>query len=84
MAKNKKIKVAFPHMGTIYVAWEKALKAIQGTFFKNVYKLLIDKEKGPRLYLFLFAIDPQKYVGLLDFSYPKTEEPAIIHSWDSL
>ncbi len=53
---------------------EKALKALQGTFFKNVYKLLIDKEKGPRLYLFLFAIDPEKYVGLLDFSYPATEE----------
>ncbi len=53
---------------------EKALKALQGTFFKNIYKLLIDKEKGPRLYLFLFAIDPQKYVGLLDFSFPKTEE----------
>ncbi len=53
---------------------EKALKGIQGAFFKNVYKLLIDKEKGPRLYLFLFAIDPKRYVGLLDFSYPKTEE----------
>ena len=53
---------------------EKALKTIQGAFFKNVYKLLIDKEKGPRLYLFLFAIDPKRYVGLLDFSYPKTEE----------
>ncbi len=53
---------------------EKELKTIQGAFFKNVYKLLIDKEKGPRLYLFLFAIDPQRYVGLLDFSYPKTEE----------
>ena len=26
--ENKKIKVAFPHMGTIYVAWEKALNAI--------------------------------------------------------
>lgn len=25
---NKKIKVAFPHMGTIYVAWEMALKKI--------------------------------------------------------
>ena len=49
---------------------------MQGEFFKNVYKLLIDKEKGPRLYLFLYAIDPQKYVGLLDFSYPKTEEEA--------
>jgi lysyl-tRNA synthetase class 1 len=55
---------------------EKALKALQGTFFKNIYKLLIDKEKGPRLYLFLYAIDPQKYVGLLDFSYEKTEAEA--------
>ncbi len=26
--KDKKIKVAFPHMGTIYVAWEMALKTI--------------------------------------------------------
>ena len=24
--------------------------------------------------MFLFAIDPEKYVGLLDFSYPKTED----------
>ena len=53
---------------------EKALKALQGTFFKNIYKLLIDKEKGPRLYLFLYAIEPEKYVKLLDFSYPQTEE----------
>ena len=55
---------------------EKALKALQGSFFKNIYKLLIDKEKGPRLYLFLYAIEPQKYVGLLDFSYEKTEDEA--------
>lgn len=27
-SENKKLKVAFPHMGTIYVAWEKALKEI--------------------------------------------------------
>ena len=53
---------------------DKELKGIQGAFFKTVYKLLIDKERGPRLYLFLFAIDPEKYVGLLDFSYPQTEE----------
>ncbi len=26
--KNKKLKVAFPHMGTIYIAWETALKSI--------------------------------------------------------
>ena len=53
---------------------DKELKAIQGAFFKNVYKLLIDKERGPRLYLFLYAIESEKYVGLLDFSYPRTEE----------
>ncbi len=53
---------------------QKALKAIQGKFFKNVYKLLIDKEQGPRLYLFLFAVEKERYVKLLDFSYPQTEE----------
>ncbi len=53
---------------------DKELKALQGAFFRNVYKLLIDKEKGPRLYLFLYAIEAEKYVGLLDFSYPQTEE----------
>ena len=53
---------------------DKELKGIQGTFFKNVYKLLIDKERGPRLYLFLYAIESERYVGLLDFSYPQTEE----------
>ncbi|MBQ9085976.1 MAG: lysine--tRNA ligase [Clostridia bacterium] len=53
---------------------DKELKSIQGTFFKNVYKLLIDKERGPRLYLFLYAIESERYVGLLDFSYPQTEE----------
>lgn len=53
---------------------EKEMKGLQGTFFKNVYKLLIDRERGPRLYLFLYAVEPESYVGLLDFSYPKTEE----------
>lgn len=53
---------------------DKELKKLQGAFFKSVYKLLIDKEKGPRLYLFLYAIEPERYVGLLDFSYPQTEE----------
>lgn len=53
---------------------EKELKSIQGAFFRTVYKLLIDKEKGPRLYLFLYAIESEKYVGLLDFSYEQTEE----------
>ena len=55
---------------------DKAGKAFQGKFFKNVYELLISKEKGPRLYLFLYAIDSARYASLLDFSYPMTEEEA--------
>lgn len=50
------------------------LKALQGDFFKAVYKLLLNKEKGPRLYLFLYAIDKEDYLPLLDFSAPQTEE----------
>ncbi len=53
---------------------EKELKTLQGSFFKTVYRLLIDKERGPRLYLFLYAIDPARYVRLLDFSFAQTEE----------
>ena len=53
---------------------DKELKKIQGDFFKNVYKIIMDKEKGPRLYLFLSAVDSDSYVGLLDFSYPQTQE----------
>ena len=52
---------------------DKELKGVQGAFFRTVYKLLIDKERGPRLYLFLYAIDAKDYVGLLDFSYPQTD-----------
>ena len=52
---------------------DKELKAVQGQFFKNVYRLLIDKERGPRLYLFLFAVDKNSYINLLDFSTPMTE-----------
>ena len=54
----------------------KELKAAQGQFFKTVYKLLIDKERGPRLYLFLYAIETERYLKLLDFSTPMTEEEA--------
>jgi len=54
----------------------KELKGLQSVFFKNVYQLLIGKEKGPRLYLFLYAIEKERYLGLLDFSYPMTEEEA--------
>ena len=50
------------------------LKAVQGQFFKTVYKLLLGKERGPRLYLFLYAIEAADYLPLLDFSTPKTQE----------
>ena len=49
------------------------IKKLQREFFKIVYKLLIAKEKGPRLYLFLYAIEKERYLNLLDFSTPKTE-----------
>ncbi len=52
----------------------KERKACQGKFFQNVYRLLIGKEKGPRLYLFLYAIEKESYLHLLDFQTPKTEE----------
>ncbi len=50
------------------------IKALQGEFFKSVYQLLLGKEKGPRLYLFLYAIEKESYLRLLDFSTPMTEE----------
>ncbi len=53
---------------------EKELKGLQGNFFKLVYRLLIDRERGPRLYLFLYAIERESYMALLDFSHGKTEE----------
>ena len=53
---------------------DKAIKQKQGRFFKNVYQLLLNKEKGPRLYLFLHAIDKARYLPLLDFSTPATAE----------
>lgn len=54
------------------------LKQVQGKFFKNVYQLLISKERGPRLYLFLYAIDRERFMHLLDFSHPQTEEELAI------
>jgi lysyl-tRNA synthetase class 1 len=46
---------------------EKELKKAQSVFFKNVYQLLLGTDKGPRLYLFLYAVDKGKYMGLLEF-----------------
>ena len=50
------------------------IKKSQSAFFSNVYQLLINKERGPRLYLFLFAIEKERYLHLLDFSAPQTKE----------
>ncbi len=52
----------------------KEKKSAQSKFFKNVYKLLLGKANGPRLYLFLYAIELEQYLPLLDFSYPMTEQ----------
>ena len=43
------------------------LKKCQGGFFKNVYRLLIGADRGPRLYLFLFALERESYINLLNF-----------------
>lgn len=53
------------------------LKKYQGDFFKAVYQLLLNKDKGPRLYLFLYAIEKDSYIRLLDFSRPKTKEEEV-------
>lgn len=52
-----------------------ALKAVQSKFFKDVYNLTLARDKGPRLYLYLYAVDPSRYLRLLDFSLPESEDP---------
>jgi len=42
-------------------------KQRQAGFFKNVYRLLIGADRGPRLYLFLYALERESYIGLLNF-----------------
>lgn len=53
---------------------EKEKKKIQMPFFKSVYRLLLGREQGPRLYLFLDTLDKKDYLHLLDFSTPQTQE----------
>lgn len=45
----------------------KLLKSVQTKFFKNVYNLLLSRDRGPRLYLFLSAFDVSSYGNLLSF-----------------
>ncbi|HIU46372.1 MAG TPA: lysine--tRNA ligase [Candidatus Fimadaptatus faecigallinarum] len=53
---------------------DKEKKKLQTTFFKNVYRLLLGREQGPRLYLFLDTLRKDDYLNLLDFSYPQTQQ----------
>ncbi len=46
---------------------EAELKKEQRAFFKDVYNLLIGKDTGPRLGTFLWAVDREKVLKLLDF-----------------
>lgn len=52
-----------------------ALKEVQSKFFKDVYNLILARDKGPRLYLYLFAVESSRYLSLLDFSLPESEDP---------
>lgn len=51
------------------------LKGLQSAFFRHVYNLMISRDKGPRLYLYLFAVEAQRYLKLFDFSLPESEDP---------
>ncbi|MDD4291384.1 MAG: lysine--tRNA ligase [Clostridia bacterium] len=42
-------------------------KQKQARFFEIIYRLLINKSAGPRLFLFLYAVDKNTYIDLLDF-----------------
>jgi lysyl-tRNA synthetase class 1 len=46
---------------------EEQTKSAQRDFFKNLYNLLIDKEKGPRLPSFFIAVGKEKIKELLTF-----------------
>lgn len=46
----------------------KEKKKAQASFFRNVYQLLTGKDSGPRLYLFLYALQVEDYLPLLDFA----------------
>lgn len=57
---------------------DKTKKSYQSKFFTDTYNLLIGKSKGPRLYLFLFAIDKAQYLELLDFSKPRVIKEKVV------
>ena len=50
------------------------LKQLQARFFQLVYRLLLAKDRGPRLYLFLYAMESGQILPLLDLDTPFTEQ----------
>lgn len=65
----KDILYAIPkQVYTQYAGDVNALKPYQSAFFKHIYNLIISRDKGPRLYLYLFAVEASRYIKLLDFS----------------
>lgn len=46
---------------------DKDNRIAQQKYFENVYNLLIGKSEGPRLYLFMGALDKSQYLPLLNF-----------------
>ena len=46
---------------------DKENRPIQTKYFENIYNLLIGSSTGPRLYLFLGALDKELYLPLLNF-----------------
>lgn len=48
--------------------------ARQSECFKVLYNVMFGKDAGPRLYLFLAAIDKNSYISLLDFDEAKAAE----------
>lgn len=55
-----------------------ALKTVQGKFFKDIYNLILARDKGPRLYLYLFALERKNFIHLLDFSISMQEDSAYL------
>ena len=68
---------AIPRLAAGVELNDKELKTRQGVFFRHVYRLLLDKEQGPRLYLFLYAIEKEQYLRLLDFSTLPTADELV-------
>lgn len=57
---------------------EENKKAAQAQFFKNAYNLMIGKAAGQDCIYSCLLQNQQRYLGLLDFSTPQTEEEKVL------